>query len=509
MRRLPTAIAAAAALLACLSASPAPAARPTAALFPPVNLSGADVAPVIPLLGKAIAEKLADRFDVRLVAEPGTEDPGTARNRARPLGALYAVTGHVSRIGTTVTLDLTIAPVEDLGKGRTVVATAADGGEPESGTLPSAYRRLVIESTAKLKYAFFGDGIVGEGAGRRTIPKPAGTVSRSNAVPGDVVSAAPGDLDGDGKAELAVAYPDGIAVYAIEGDDLRETGRIPGSGGGLVRIFVADIDRNGKAEVVAVRYAGGSARSDVWERDGAGYRRLAGDVPLFLRPLRMGDEGVVLLGQESDPETLYKGPVFRLSLDRSGTEYLRGKEEALPLPPGTGIYDFALLREGPGAGRRFVRINGRDRLELLDGGGGRIGESLESLSRTETVLDAPTVGRAANRNEEAARRALPGRLLPVDLDGDGIDECVTIGNLAAAGRYFEGIRLFTDAEVLALAQDGPTLRLAWRTNPAGAPARDWFIEPAAGAGLPRIGIVSYDTGRVLAGLGEWRVLWLR
>jgi hypothetical protein len=508
MRRL-NVIAAAAALLVSLAAGPAAAAKPTVALFPPANLSGEDVAPFVPLLASIIAEKLADRFDVRPVKAVGANDSGSLRNRARPLGALYTVTGQISRIGTTVTLDLTIAPVEEPGKGRTVIATASDAGGRTDGSLPPAYRRLVIEAAAKLKYVFFGDEVVGEETGRRKIPRPSGTISRSNAVPGNVLSAALGDLDGDGKVGLVAAYPDGIAIYAIEGDDLRETGRIPGWGGGHVRIFAADLTRNGLAEVVAVRYAGGSARSDIWERDGAGFRRLAGDVPLFLRPLRMGDEGVVLLGQESDPETVYKGPVFLLSLDRHVEGALEVKEGTLPLPPGTGIYDFVSLRDGPVGGQRFARINGQDRLDLLDGGGGKIGESMDFLYRTESVLEDRSAARGMEGGGGDGRRALPGRLIAVDLDGDGTDELVTVGNLAAAGRFFEGVRFFVDSEVLAFAQDGSSIRLAWRTNPTGVPARDWLVDPSPDGGISRVGIVTYEKVKILSGPIEWRILWIR
>jgi hypothetical protein len=503
------AVVATAALLACLAAGPAAAAKPTVALFPPANLSGEDVAPIIPLLASAIAERLADRFDVRPVKALEKDDPGVLRSRARPHGALYAVTGQISRIGTTVTLDLTIAPVEELGKGRTVIATVADAGGRTDGSLSPAHRRLVIEATAKLKYVFFGDEIVGEGTGRREIPRPSGAISRSNTIPGNVLSAALGDLDGNGEVDLVAAYPDGIAVYAIEGDELREKGRIPAWGGGLVRIFAADLNRNGLAEVVAVRYAGGSARSDIWERDGTAYRRIAGDVPLFLRPLHMGDEGIVLLGQESHPEGVYEGPVFRLSLDRDAAGNLNDRGEMLPLPPGTGIYDFVFLREGPGGGRRFARINSRDRLDLFDGGGRRIGESMDFLSRTEAGSADPFAAPVTEGGREVPHRALPSRLIPVDLDGDGTDEIMTVGNLSAAGRFFEAVRFSVDSEVLAFVQDGASLRLAWRTNPTGSYARDWIVVPSPDGGLSRIGIVTSERGKILSGSDEWRILWVK
>ncbi len=116
------------AALLCLAA-PALAARQALALFPPeIVPAGTDNAlrPAVTVLEQTLKEKLADRFDVRPAGEgtaSATDD--TRRRKARTLGASYVFTGNLSRIGKTVTLDVTIAPVEEPGKGRTVVVSGA------------------------------------------------------------------------------------------------------------------------------------------------------------------------------------------------------------------------------------------------------------------------------------------------------------------------------------------------------------------------------------------------
>ncbi|MDD5763065.1 MAG: VCBS repeat-containing protein, partial [bacterium] len=258
--------------------SPALAARQALALFPPeiVPAGTTDNAlrPAVPVLEQAMKEKLADRFDVRTAGEgtaPTTDE--TRRRRARTLGASYTFTGNLSHIGKTVTLDVTIAPVEEPGKGRTVVVSGAL--ENTSTLTPhdlALFRRLGTEAALKAKYIFFGDERVGEGSSAKSVPKLSGTISRSAPLAGDMVSTALSDTDIDGKMELVAAYPDAIAVYRVEGDELREKARIPNAGPGLFHVDAADVTRNGVADIIAVRYANGKALSDIWQFDGKEYR---------------------------------------------------------------------------------------------------------------------------------------------------------------------------------------------------------------------------------------------
>ncbi|HEY5576829.1 MAG TPA: hypothetical protein VIK46_00750, partial [Deferrimonas sp.] len=212
------------AALLCLAASPARAARQTLALFPPeIVPAGTDntLGPALPLLEQTLKEGLADRFDVRTPGEgtaPTTDD--ARRHRARTLGVSYVFTGRLTRIGKAVTLDVTIAPVEEPGNGRTVVVSGAleNPSAPTQRDL-ALFRRLGTEAALRAKSIFFGDERVGEGASAKTIPKPAGTISRGAPLPGDMMSIAFSDTDLDGKMELVAAYPDAIAVYRVEGDE--------------------------------------------------------------------------------------------------------------------------------------------------------------------------------------------------------------------------------------------------------------------------------------------------
>ncbi len=481
-------------------AAPAPGARQTLALFPPEILpAGTDNAlrPAVPVLEQALGEKLSDRFDVRPAGEGATTATADSRRRrARALGATYILTGNLSRIGKAVTLDVTISPVEEPDKGRTVFVSGAL--ENPSALTPgdlSLFRRLGSEAALQAKSVFFGDERVGEGATAKRIPKLAGTISRSAPLTGEMVSTALSDTDLDGKMELVAAYPDAIAVHSVQGDELREKARIPNAGPGLFHVDAADVTRNGVADIVAVRYAGGRALSDIWQFDGKEYRKISSDLPYFLRTADLGPEGIVLLGQASDPVKIYQGPVFRVTVHRDGKTEVKDRDRLLPLPEGTFLYGFASLRKGKGV--RYAVLTARNRLVYLDEGGKEMWEGLDAVTGTELTL------------EGAGRRLeVPGRMAAVDLDRDGTDEMIVLNDLLAAGTYFENLRVFSHAEILCFAQGDAALQLAWRSPQVEASARDLLADRHSATSV-RFAIASRDPAKLLGGAARWRVLWIK
>ncbi|NNG46095.1 MAG: VCBS repeat-containing protein, partial [Deltaproteobacteria bacterium] len=245
------------------------AGKQSLALFPPQAVGVEDGARISTLLVQALGETLRERFEVHPVKLDKGSDPGKRKQKARSLGVTYVLTGNVTRIGRMASLDITLSPTENPGKGRTVFVTVEDRrsplelqGKADTQDLPPAYRKMATEASEKLMHLFFGDGQIGEGGARRKIPSLSGKVSRSRNIPGEVVSLAKGDTDLDGKPEIAAAYPDSIVLYRVAGENLIEKSRIAEKRGGIIHIDIADLNRNGIAEIIAVRYLSGRAVSE-------------------------------------------------------------------------------------------------------------------------------------------------------------------------------------------------------------------------------------------------------
>ena len=480
--------------------SPADAARQTLALFPPeIVPAGTDNAlrPAVAILEQTLKEKLADRFDVRPTGEGAAFDTEEARRRkARTLGASYVFTGHLARIGNAVELDVTIAPVEEPGMGRTVVVTGTL--ENPSALTPRDFgeiRRLGTEAALKTKSVFFGEERVGEGPSAKRMPRLSGTISRGSPLLGDMVSTGLSDTDLDGKMEFVAAYPDAIAIYSVVGDDLREKARILNAGPGLFHVDVAEVTRNGVADIIAVRFADGKALSDIWQFDGKEYRKISSGLPYFLRTADLGPEGIVLLGQASDPVTIFQGPVFRIAVHRDGKTEVKDRDRPLPLPEGTFLYGFTSLRKGKGV--RYAVLTDRNRILYLDETGKELWAGLDAVTGTEITLEGTD-----------RRLHVPGRMAAVDLDRDGTDELVVLNDLVAAGTYFENLRVFAQAEILCFAQGETALQLAWRSPQLDASARDLFADRSASPAI-RYAVASRDRAKLLGAAAQWRVLWVK
>ncbi len=497
-------------------AGPVLAASQTVALFTPEIVDGSasvgrgvadtpDPKMLASRLETALKDKLQDGFDIRLAGPDGGRADGEARRRrARVIGANYTLTALLTRIGHSVTLDLTLAPVEGPGGGETVVVTGVDAETPsaQSGEIPFVYRRLAIEACAKLKLAFFGDAVVGEGAARRKIPKLAGTVTRSRSIPGEVVSVGMSDIDRNGKDEVVAGYGDSVGIYSVEREDLVEKARIPYPGGGIVHVDAADVNRDGTADVVVVRYAAGKAVSDIWEFDGKDYRKIASDMPYFMRTVDLGPEGIVLVGQESDPASVFRGPIFRVAADPGRIAAGKERGAPLPLPTGTWLYSFVPLKTG--GKTRYAVLTEEGRLALVDEKMERLPETAERISGTDVILEAPLASAGG-----PVKVAVPNRLFAIDLDGDKNDEIVVLNNLVVPGGFFENIKVYSDSEVLCFAQEGDRLGLAWRTGQIDGASRDSFVASRKRGGPLRIGVATRDRGKILGRFGEWRVLWIK
>jgi len=249
------------------------------------------------------------------------------------------------------------------------------------------------------------------------------------------------------------------------------------------------------ADIVAVRYADGKALSDIWQFDGKEYRKISSALPYFLRTADLGPEGIVLLGQASDPATVFKGPVFRVSIDRNGKTGVKDRDRPLPLPEGTFLYGFTSLRKGKGV--RYAVLTDRNRIAYFDETGKELWVGLDAVTGTEITLDGT-----------ARDLQIPGRMAAVDLNNDGTDELVVLNDLVAAGTFFENLRVFAEAEILCFAQADDGLQLAWRSPLLDASARDLVADRTDPKKI-RFAVASRDRAKLLGATSQWRVLWVK
>lgn len=266
--------------------------------------------------------------------------------------------------------------------------------------------------------------------------------------------AALGDVDGDGKNEILLIDDHNLWIYRRVGDTLdllwKEEGVITDE---HLYVDVGDINGNGIPEIYVTRMMGGRLDSYVLEYSGKGYKKIASHVPLFLRVVK-DEEGPILAGQGGDGEEGFRGEVFRLTWQKGDI----AKEGTLDLPKGTNIFGFTYADiEGR---RGLIRLDEKDHLVVYvkEGEWKRVWKSEDYFGGT---INTMKVGLSP---EEARLEDIKGRILFMDLNGDGVGEVIVNRNISTLTRYVKGLKSYEKGEVVDLEWDGKGLEESWKTK---------------------------------------------
>jgi hypothetical protein len=269
------------------------------------------------------------------------------------------------------------------------------------------------------------------------------------------------DFEGDGRLEYAFSDGSKLHVYRHEPAGWREvwTETLPPASEGIrhINIDSADINGNGKPEIFVTAMLNGNVFSYVVEFQDGAFRRIA-DVPGFLRVVSYPGKSPMLLGQAYDPKTFYAGQP-RLYSWQDG-KYVPGAE--FPLPRGVVLYGFTFAALGED--HPFLVALDDDDYLLVYSKDSVVWKSGEKYEAAVTTVYKPPTGigavlsKDASQGDKSLRVRIPGRVVAVDIKGDGRDEIIVPKNI---GDTFLGIGAIKAAEVESLSWTGARLEQRW------------------------------------------------
>ncbi|TLM64240.1 MAG: VCBS repeat-containing protein [Deltaproteobacteria bacterium] len=287
-----------------------------------------------------------------------------------------------------------------------------------------------------------------------------------------------GDMDGDGKKEVAVAFKDRLEVSRIDAGNLRPVARydFPVSRKAL-SLDGLDLNGDGRMELYLSSVQMLEVRSLLVElRDGQ-LLAVNQDIPWFTRSVILPGEGRVLLGQELDPQSNGKfgefaGPLFRLS--RAGDTVQKGA--TIAIPKGVELFGFSFLENNGQSLLASLTID--DKLKLVDPTGRTLWESSENFGGSETAFERQLQDAGA-MNRFAFLKA---RLEPLP-DGTVL---VPVNEGIRATSLF---RQFRNSHLRAVGFDGYSMVEKWRTRPQGGYLADFRVADADNDGADEIVMV--------------------
>lgn len=201
---------------------------------------------------------------------------------------------------------------------------------------------------------------------------------------GKAIGVAIADFDGNSEREVAVALDDRIEIGRYDGKDWTSLSRftLPDAVKPLT-LDSADIDGNGRFDLLVTAVRGEQLTSQIWSYDGTAYRLLAKDLPWFWRVIDLPGEPGVILGQTTDPFdiTRYADKPFRI-LWQNGVPQRGDSIATFAAPTVHGSQPFTAQGK-----TLWAWLDSSDNLTILGDDGQQLWQGRESYGGGEAFIE--------------------------------------------------------------------------------------------------------------------------
>lgn len=309
----------------------------------------------------------------------------------------------------------------------------------------------------------------------------------SNPFKGTISALATGDVDGNGRPDIAFVHESRVVVETKNGDRLDRLAAFDaGKRHTIIALDAGDINGNGKAEIFVTRLdVHQKLDSVVLEYNGSALQPVAGDQPWYFRVGDDPEKGPILMGQRrgrpsgTDTGGLYEDSHFLpgvFELTWTGKEYQAGRR--LPVPREMNIYRFArgdIFNDGK---LRTIAYSNSDKLRIYDPAGNSQWAGRESFGGNPLFLESTSTTNVKTTDHTY----LSQRFLIVDLNEDGKLEVVTVHNRDAARGMVERFRKYNRGRVIALRWNKVNMKEVWTGEEISGYISDFSLADLNGDG---------------------------
>jgi TolB-like protein len=322
-----------------------------------------------------------------------------------------------------------------------------------------------------------------------------------------------GDVDGDKKNEIVAMDSNNLYVFKYDGEKLNLFQKIEtGYQNSFLTLDVADINRNGYAEIIVTSVVEDDLRSFIVEFEEGRFKKITEKAGWYFRVLEHPKDGPVLIGQQMGSEGLYVGAIYQLVWKKKSFE----KGPKLPLPKDSKIFGFTLGQVRGEPKPDIIRFDDRDRLNILSSDNAKLlWRSGDRFGGTNIFYDSTKKKDPKFRPNEAppVRVYIPPRILVRDLDGDGAPEVIVNKNDFASGTVFERLRIYEKGEILNLVWDESALTTNWKTREIKGYIADYQIRDVDNDGEVDLVVAVVappeDTGGLLSKKAQSNILFFK
>ena len=272
-----------------------------------------------------------------------------------------------------------------------------------------------------------------------------------------------GDVDGDKKNEVVVMDRHNVYIFKYDGEKLSLFQKIEaGYEYDLLTLDVADINRNGHAEIIVTAVVNDDLRSFILEYEEGRFKKITEKAGWYFRVLEHPKEGPILMGQMMGSEAVPVGPVYRMVWKKKSFE----KGPKMPFPRETRLFSVA-MGDIRGTGKPdIILFDPQERLRIFSEDGKEVWKGKERFGGTNNFYDTYKKKLDGFRPAEspAWREYITARILVRDLNGDGIPQVIINKNESSSGTFFDRVRSFEKGEIYNLFWEESGLTTGWKTR---------------------------------------------
>jgi TolB-like protein len=317
-----------------------------------------------------------------------------------------------------------------------------------------------------------------------------------------------GDVDGDKKNEIVVMDKHNLYIFKYDGDKLSLFRKIEiGYQHNFLTLDVADVNRNGYAEIIVTSVVEDNLQSLIIEFEQGEFRTITRKAGWFFRVLEHQKEGPTLMGQQMGSDGLFTGPIYKFVWKKNSFE----KGPKMVFPKETNIFGLTIADFRVQGATDIITISDRGHLIVESIDGKFSWRSKERFGGTNNYYDTKKKKDPVYRQGDAPdwRVYIPGRIIVKDLDGDGSNELIINKNYSSSSGLLDRVRAFDSGEIVNLIWDDGSLKVNWKTRELNGYITDYQIKDADNDGNEDLVVAVVDLGGMTDKKGTSNILFFK
>ena len=285
-----------------------------------------------------------------------------------------------------------------------------------------------------------------------------------------------GDVNGDKENEIVLIDAHNIEIYKKTPTKLELVKRIEGKFyEKYLNVDVADLNKNGISEIFVSSIKDEFVNSFVveFDKDKGEYRRIAENIPWFLKVMDLPGQGLTLLGQKTGTDQAFSGDIYQFS-------YKNGKllpDQKYDLPRNVTVYGFNLVDIEKTDEKDVLFIDESEYLRIVSPSAELKWKSDDQYGGSDKYFERYFEKDATSEKNISKKKIyIQPRILVMDTNKDDEKEIIIGRNDSQTGRIFKDTRMYHKSEIQNLGWNGISLVENWRTKKIDGYLSDFQIK---------------------------------